>query len=156
MNKLERGEITEVVSAPPKTTDVLEALAHRLARKISKSDELVPRFPRDLAAWWIRMQSPPDDFYDRPRQESKKNGDGTFWKTPYTDRVAFNMIKFFDQEKSFQSLIISAAEEKIFWKNDSRSFFMSLISENDKMKKMGVKKYRAEAMKKMGNLKMNA
>jgi len=153
--KLERGEENNFVTAPPKTITVLETIAKGLKRKISISDARVPRDPYDLAIWWIKMQSRPNEFYDRPKQESKKNGSGYFWKTPYTDRILFNMIRFFNQEKGYQSLIIAAAAEGIFWRNDDRSYFMGLISENDKMKKVGVKKYREEAMKKMGQLRLN-
>lgn len=141
-------------SAPPRTVDVLVILAKALVRKISRADDRVPRDPNDLAYWWMKMQSPPNEQYDKPKEEARKDGTGPYWKTPYTDRIGFNLVKFVEQDKGFQGLIIAAAEEGFFWRNDSRSFFMKLISENDKMKKVGVKKYRKETLQKMGKLKI--
>jgi len=142
---------TPVQSGPPSAEDVLTEVASNWlnSRLVHKADPGIPRNPRDLASWWMKHQQQPDHYADRPTQHTKRDQTGTYWKTPYIDRVKYTLTKFLHEEKDFQRIIIAAAEEGIFWRGDSRSFFMGLIAERDKAKSPG---YKTEAIRKMQSL----
>ena len=137
-----------VVQGPPKVEDILAEIASRWlsSNLVRKADQRIPTNPQDLATWWIKNQSQPHERFDRPRQDSKRDG-GVFWKTPYIDRVAHTLKVFLTLDKGFQGLIIAAAEDGIFWRGDSREFFISLIAEHSEMKNNPG--YRQEAIQKM-------
>lgn len=142
-----------MIDSPPKAEDVLTEIASRWLSSDSarKADPKIPTNHRDLAAWWIKNQSPPHERFDRPTQDSKRDGSGTFWKTPYIDRLRHTLNAFLRLDKEFQGLIISAAEDGIFWRGDSREIFLAMIAEHEKMKN-DPKYKQASAMKARAHL----
>jgi hypothetical protein len=144
-----RNETVSDHDAPPKADEVLGriAVAWLGSRDVHRADQRIPRNPQELAQWWIRMQPPPIEPFDRPQQQTKWDGTGTFWKTPYIDRIRNTLIKFLSLGHEFQGLIIAAAEDGIFWRGDSKAFFIAVISETEKMHAMGIEAYRGKAEK---------
>ena len=140
-----------MLDMPPKAQDVLipVASAFLASRMVHHADSRIPRNANELVHWWMDRQSRPSERFDRPVQESKRDGSGLFWRTPYTDRIRHTLIKFLSLDSGFQGLIIAAAEDKIFWRGDSREFFLSVIHEHEKMRKVGVEAYRSEALRKL-------
>lgn len=146
---LDNREAPQSFDGPPRAEDVLTEIASRWLSSsfVHKADPRIPKNPRDLAVWWMRNQSPPHERFDRPTQQVKRDGSGMFWKTPYADRLACTLKAFLSLDKGFQGLIVAGAEDGIFWRGDSREFFMSLIAERDKMRNNA--NYRQEASQKM-------
>lgn len=145
---IEAREVPEpIVSGPPKVEAVLAAVGRLWLGSdyTHRAYSEIPRNPDDLATWWVRHQAPPHAI-DRPTQHTKRDGSGTFWKSPYVERMKYTLTKFLVQDKDFQRLIIAAAEDGIFWRGDAREFFVSVIVESGKTKQVG---YRAEAIAKM-------
>lgn len=133
---LDNRETTQKSDRPPEVVDVLAEIASRWldSNFVHKADPRIPRNPRDLAVWWIKNQSPPHERFDRPTQESKRDGSGAFWKTPYIDRLRYTLNAFLRLDKGFQGLIIAATEDRIFWRAESREIFLAIIAEHEKMK----------------------
>ena len=69
------------------------------------------------------------------------------WKSPYVDRLRYTLTAFLQLAKDFQGLIISAAEDGIFWRGDTKEFFLAVLGEHDMMKQDP--DYRGKAMQKM-------
>lgn len=136
-----------IVSGPPKVEDVLTEVGRNWLGSgyVHGAAQDIPRDPYDLASWWVNRQAKSSAF-DRPTQHTKRDGSGTYWKSPYVDRMKYTLTKFLVQDKEFQRLIIAAAEDGIFWRGDSREFFVSVIAESGKTKQAG---YRSEAIAKM-------
>ena len=145
---LDNREAPQKLDGPPKVEDVLAEIASRWLSStfVRKADQRIPTNPQDLATWWIKNQSQPHERFDKPTQQSKRDG-GVFWKTPYIDRVAHTLKVFLTLENGFQGLIIAAAEDGIFWRGDSREFFISLIAEHSKMRNNT--NYRQEVLQKL-------
>lgn len=154
-----REEYAPIHTGPPKAHDVLANIATEWlgSRLIHKAHPGIPRNANELPAWWMKHQAPPTDL-DTPSQHSTRDGSGTVWRVPYIDRVAYTLTRFLRIEKSFQGLIIAAAEDGIFWRGDSQEFFIALIAEHDRMKL--TPNYRAGAIQKMrgavGSMALNA
>ena len=138
-----------MIDAPPKVHEVLAGISAKWLESHSRADSRIPRNADELAHWWVDRQSPPNERFDRPVQQPKLDGSGMYWKTPYIDRIRSTLIKFLSLDPGFQGLIIAAAEDKIFWRGDSREFFLSVIHEHEKMRKVGVEAYRSEALRKL-------
>lgn len=79
---------------------------------------------------------------------------GKFWCWPYAERVIRLTKQFLGVDKELQSLIVSAREDKIAWRGESRNEFLSVIREIDVMRKIGVDEYRKQAIRKMKGMKM--
>ena len=81
---------------PPKTEEVLAAIAQKWlgGKYVYRADDRIPRDPFDLARWWMKNQSPPKEPYDRPTQHNRRDGSGTFWRTPYAEWLRHTLINF--------------------------------------------------------------
>ena len=141
----------DMPDAPPKVVDVLTPIAEKwlVSSRVPRADPRIPRNSVDLADWWIHRQPLPDAVFDRPHSQSRRSGEGSYWVTPYHDRLCASLKTFLCLDRDFQSLIISCAEDKIFWRGDSREFFIGVINEHEKMRRVGVETYRREAKENM-------
>ena len=71
------------------------------------------------------------------------------WDWPYETRVVHLLRTYLSLDVEFQQLIVAASEDNIYWRGDDIKFFMMVISEVDKMRAIGVEKYRELAQQKM-------
>lgn len=88
------------------------------------------------------------------RSDKSKSG-GSLWQWPYRDRVLFCLRKFKSLPEVEQQTIISARKDKIYWRGDDLDFFMRVIEETEKMREMGIDKYKAQAMKQLNGITRN-
>jgi len=87
---------------------------------------------------WVRMQDPHDKF-DAPYRPKKA------WAWPYADRLKGNLKKYLQIDVEFQGLIISAAEDGIFWRGEDRNFFNLVIDEALTLRETTLDEYKAGA-----------
>lgn len=135
-------------SRPPLLKDVLTEIAQSAINSNYRLHEMMPGTAQGIAAWWPTQQEQPTRF-DTPTLGNKKSGDGKYWRTPYIDRVGATLRQFFAAPEHFQTLILAAAEDNIFWRGEDIESFGVVIRETEQMRKIGVAEYRKQAMQKM-------
>ena len=138
---------------PPLIEDELLKVIHGFLQHRSLPLWL-PQIPRDVALWWIDMQEPPSMPADAPRRVSMPGDEGQRWICPYHERIRHTLRKFLSLHEHDQKIIMAAREDKVFWRGDDMPFFMRVIDETVKMRKMGVEAYRIEALKKMKSCRL--
>lgn len=120
-----------------------------------KLPEFMPPSPHDAATWWIDMQEKPSQ-QDRPHKVSVVGDDGFRWICPYHLRISYTLRKFlFAMKEAEQRIIMAAREDGVFWRGDDMYFFMLVIDETQRMRKIGVEAYREESLKKLKNFLHN-
>lgn len=136
------------VSRPPLAVDVLTIVAEEVLQSSTGSHESVPRVAPTLARWWMHQQEPPHPFMDRPQSRSRRDG-GTYWLTPYADRIAHTLREFMRLNADFQGWIVAAREDGIFWRGEDREQFRRLIIETEKFNRLCRDEYVKEAKSQM-------
>ena len=108
---------------------------------------------RNDPEWYLKLleKHRPEE---APRKVQAKSG-GFLWQWPYRDRVLFCLRKFKSLPEVEQQTIISARKDKIYWRGDDLDFFMRVIEETEKMREMGIDKYKAQAMKQLNGITRN-
>ena len=135
---------------PPLVEDeLMKIIGAYMARK--PIPEFMPPAPIDAARWWMDQQEPagPDD---KPRQVSiVGDDDNRRWICPYHLRVCETLKRFLSLPLKDQRIILAAREDGIYWRGDEMYFFMLVIAETEKMRKVGVSAYRDESINKLKN-----
>jgi len=124
----------------------------------------MPPAPTDAARWWIDMQEKPAP-HEAPHRHPVAASNGRDekpkyrWITPYTDRLRDNLRIFLTLTHEQHRLIIAAREDDIYWRGDDvehrnkyldgRTAFENVIYETERMRKIGVDAYKAEALQRM-------
>lgn len=145
--KFQEPQKPDNADRPPLIEDeLMKVLGRFMAHK--SLPVFMPPVPIDAARWWIDQQELPKP-EDRPRQVSVVGDEGVRWICPYHQRLCYTLAKFLTIPTADQRIILAAREENIFWRGDEMYFFMMVIDETQKMRKMGVAAYREEALKKM-------
>ena len=125
------------MTQPPKAEEVLVAIFEQRGKP-----DWMPTDPLAAARWWMKIQAPPDEWADKPKQTPVFGRDGMRWITPYADRLAKNLREFLSLLPTDQQYIVSAAEDLVFWNGDRMPFFYSVWEETMKQKDLGADKYR--------------
>lgn len=132
--------------------ELMKVLGKYMARR--QLPYFMPTQPIEAARWWIEQQEPGKSD-EAPRQVSiPGSDDARRWICPYHNRLVYTLWKFLHQPFADQKLILAAREDKIFWRGDEMKFFMLLIEEVSRMRKIGIDAYRNEALKKMKELNL--
>ena len=71
---------------------------------------------------------------------------------PYHSRILYTLSIFLRLSVSDQRIVVAAREDGIFWRGDTIKFFMLVIDETQRMRKIGVENYRLESLRRMGKL----
>ena len=98
--------------------------------------------PRDAARWWITVVMQRHQPCEAPEKHCVRGGDGYRWDWPYQRRVVDCLKLFLTLPRDFQSYIVAAAEDGIYWRGDSRRMFYEIVSETERMREMGIDAYR--------------
>ena len=80
----------------------------------------MPSDPLAAARWWMKIQKPPDEWADKPKQISVHGKDGMRWITPYADRLKHNLELFLRLQPTDQQYIVGAAEDGVYWRGDQQ------------------------------------
>jgi len=146
---------------PPTTLDVLTEI---ISDHTGRRPQAMPPAPTDAARWWIDMQEKPAP-HEAPHRHPVAASNGRDekpkyrWITPYTDRLRDNLRIFLTLTHEQHRLIIAAREDDIYWRGDDvehrnkyldgRTAFENVIYETERMRKIGVDAYKAEALQRM-------
>lgn len=116
-------------------------------RKANRWPDAMPTTPQEAIRWFLNLLEPKDEVFERPKHVPVKTKKGVVLVTryPYVYRVHFAMKRFFIADPDFQRLIINAREDKIFWRGDTREFFLTVIRETLNMREIGRDQYIAQA-----------
>lgn len=75
--------------------------------------------------------------------------DKRIWRWPYEERVLYLLRTYLKCDIEFQQLIVAAREDNIYWHGENMKFFLTVINETEKMRSVGIEKYRKQAKQKM-------
>ena len=130
----------------PTMADLHAALVQLVeAMPAAKRPASMPDLAHDAAAWLRRQFEPPKDD-TAPR---KRNG---VWTWPYADNTVRYAHRLMQASPDMQRLVLSAAEDGIWWRGDERDVFTRIIGETMKFRE-DPDKYRGKAGQLMRNLK---
>jgi len=93
---------------------------------------------------WFRNLIEPQRHSERVQQVPTKTGQAWVW--PYGNRVKHLLRDYLRADTKLQDVIKAAREDKIYWRGDTLDFFMTVIDETEKMRKVGVAAYRSRTM----------
>ncbi len=96
--------------------------------------------------WWLNMIEQQKS-HENPRKVSGKSGE--YWAWSYSDRVKNLLSKFLRADKKLRIIIQAAREDKTYWRGDDYNIFINIINETEKMREIGIKKYKEETQKNM-------
>lgn len=149
------GNITDRFAGHPKSNDRPEQIEEVLAKIVldhvrfrGRLPSFIPDNEYAVASWWQDMQEKPTSL-DKPHKVSVPGKDEYRWESPYVRRLSYTLSKFLSLNENDQRLIIAAKEEDVYWRGDDIDFFMNLVSETQRMRKIGIQKYREECIAKM-------
>jgi len=108
---------------PPQIVDVLAEVFMRTKNK----PQMMPSDPRAAAKYWIAHQEPANEFTERT--EYVIQGDKSFWKTPYHDRLVANARAFMGMKKIEQVFIIDHIGRGIPWRGDNMEMYKMIVDE---------------------------
>jgi len=114
----------------------------------------MPESPIEAAKWWVSMQEK-QGYTEKPQMKKKKpDKDGVaepYWEAPYINRIMYTWDKFTKLKRMDQQIIIGCAQEGVYWRGDDMNIFYhndhSIYEETIKMKEMGIKAYKNDAIK---------
>ena len=145
--KFERPQ-QNIGSRPP----LVETEINSLLASWAERNSLPECIPRSLVdEWWLNMMEPPQP-EETPRQVPLNSGEGSRWVCPYHSRILYTLSIFLRLSVSDQRIVVAAREDGIFWRGDTIKFFMLVIDETQRMRKIGVENYRLESLRRMGKL----
>lgn len=148
------GDITDKFSSfqkqdrPEQIEEVLVKIILEHIRYRGRLPSFLPENEYAVANWWQDMQEKPTAL-DKPHKVSVPGKDEYRWESPYIRRLSQTLTKFLSLNENDQRLIIAAKEEGVYWRGDEINFFMKVVSETQRMRKMGVQKYREESIGKL-------
>ena len=125
------------MTQPPKVEEVLVAIFEQKGKP-----DWMPTDPLAAARWWMKIQAPPDEWADKPKQIPVFGKDGMRWITPYADRLKHNLEIFLKLLPTDQQYIVGAADDGVLWNGDEMPFFYAVYEETMKMQDLGADKYR--------------
>ena len=136
-------------SRPPMVEDEINTVIRQFSSK-RHLPECMPKNFSDVAGWWISKIEPPKET-EHPQSMSTADGEGIRWVCPYHNRVLYTLRKFINSSNKDCQYILAAREDGIFWRGDDISFFIGVVAETVRMRKIGVKNYREECLDRMKN-----
>ena len=137
------------------TDEKPETIENRLFDELSKIGlDRLPELPQHMPQaieYWIKFNEPYDVYTEKPRLVPVQGKeDKARWMLPYLDRLVYTLRKFANlTSKDRQIVIAGVIEEKVPWRGDDLDFYLKVVDESLKMRKIGVDAYRKEAIKKM-------
>ena len=142
-----------------RTEAVLASLVGVLTLYGAKPRRWPAAMPRDYvqaAHWWLKMQEPPDERFEKPREMPimGKGETATRMEYPYIRRVCATLRKFLSLPAAEQSFIVAAAEEGIFWRGEWKEHFAMVIREVELQRELGPEEYRKQAVSKIRRMKV--
>lgn len=141
-----KPEKTETVIVRPTFQQLEQDLAN-IIMAARKRPEKMPESAFEAVSWFIRLVE--GQWWGESLREKPVNTGGMVWIWPYADRVKYLLNIFLKADKKLQELVISAREDKIFWRGDDFEFFVGVIDETEKMREAGIVKYKKQAIASM-------
>ena len=139
-----KPERQEIVNTKPSFQQLEQELAN-IVMAARKKPERMPESAFKAVSWFIRMVEPPG--WGESLREKHVSDGRMAWVWPYADRVKRLLDVFLKSEKRLQDLIISAREDKVFWRGDDFDFFIKVIAETENMREVGIGEYRKSSIK---------
>jgi hypothetical protein len=127
MGRYSQTEVAEIETRPPDIIDVLSSILIRHKYK----PRMFPTDPRAAASYWINHQEPPHEFTEAV--QFVEQGDKSFWRTPYHDRLSGTLKIFLSLKSPQQIFVIEHIERGIPWRGDTVEMFNSIVREAQKM-----------------------
>ncbi len=115
---------------PPTVNEVLI----RVLNKSRVKSAHVPVNNFEAAQWWIDIQEPADEWRDRPEATSDPKGETVGWKTPYHDRLAYNLRKFLTLPETEKAFVLHHGKNGVPYRGDDINMFKMICAESAKMK----------------------
>ena len=116
-----------IENRPPDLIDVLSRIMMRSKHK----PRMFPSDPRAAASYWIAHQEPACEHTEAV--ERVDQGDKSYWKTPYHDRLCGTLKIFLKLKSPQQIFVIEHIDRGIPWRGDSIEMFNLIIVETQKM-----------------------
>lgn len=127
---------------PPQVQEQLRSFLGWWTQK-NRLPKCMPHNIDEAARWWLTMQEPPDEYFERPRKlmvTGSKQGTER-WESSYTLRVLSTLQKFLSFSEQNQRIIVAACKDKIWWRGESLEHFYKVISQIEHMHKVGLKQF---------------
>lgn len=120
---------------PPVTLETLSTFLAGI-RRSRKLPQVMPQEPYSAATWWMNHQEKPiSTFAEAPEPIHDKDGNLSGWRTPYTDRLIYNLRVFLGMNTKQQAWIVKHIENGIPWRGDSILMYAKIIEHHGEMLK---------------------
>lgn len=146
-------------SVSSRTEDVLAAIVGVLTLHNAKPRRWPAAMPRDYvqaAHWWLKMQEPPDERFEKPREMPimGKGDSATRMEYPYIRRVCATLRKFLMSTEAEQRIIVAAREDGIYRRGEDGYHFPLVIREVELQRELGPEEYRKQAIERIRRMKV--
>lgn len=142
-------DVTDHPHHPPSVIDSLVAEITRIG--LHKFKELPQATSsQELARFWITNNQPANQQFESPKEVPAIGKDGSRWVCPYHHRLVGTLRAFALLSPADRKTILSCIkEEKVWWRGEPIKNYFSIILETKRMRSIGIKPYREEALSKM-------
>ncbi len=108
--------------------------------------DLMDELKADLKIDWFLGLVEPHQKEEAPRTSAV--GGKRIWVWPYMARMEMLLRKYLSCDETFKQIIIGARADGIFWRGDDQEFFINVINETERMRKIGAAVYIEECLAK--------
>ena len=130
-------DATEAEISAPNMQDLTSELMNVLAK--NRTSIKLPGAPIDAVDKFIYLMENP-----KHNERLRKTEKGYKW--PYAVKMKQLLTQFLNESSGLQNLIVQAREKNVYWRGDQLESFKGVIEQTEKMREMGVKKYKANAI----------
>lgn len=125
-------------------TSTLVGILRSWKAKRLRWPEMMPLDYVQAAQWWVRMQEPADEIFERPREMPVmgKGETSTRMDYPYIRRLCATLRAFLMTDAKQQGFIVAAKEEGIWWRGEDKEHYAVVIREVDSQRVLGVEEHR--------------
>ena len=141
-----KKEKPEIFSAKPTFQQLEQDLANIIMAS-RKKPEKMPQGAFEAVSWFIRLVE--GQGWGESLRQKSIGANGAVWVWPYADRMKGLLAIFLKTDEKLQDLILSARQDKIFWRGDKFDFFVKVIDETEAMREVGIVEYKKQSIANM-------
>jgi len=138
-----KPEKTIITTAKPTFQQLEQDLAN-IIMAARKKPVKMPQGAFDAVSWFIRLVE--GQGWGESLRQKSMGAEGVVWIWPYADRMKSLLGIFLKIDGKLQDLILSARQDKIFWRGDGFDFFVKVIDETEKMRAVGITEYKKQSI----------
>lgn len=122
--------------------------------------DIIPRNERDAAMWWVTMQEPFDERFEKARFRPLVGKGKQVIDFPYINRLCFTFRIFLNMPTPKQEYVVQVKELGYWWRGEHEDvwsekdgkklwYFELVMREYEKQRDMGPEEYRKDAVARM-------